>query len=67
MEINANGLRRSVGYPNASSWRLSKLYKLTTIISSDTPDPHNLVEGAVRQAGQLAADWRIAGTSKLMM
>lgn len=65
VEINANGLRRSVGYPNAQIWNLSKRYKLTTIISSDAHDPRNLVDGAVRQAEQLAADWGITVTPKL--
>lgn len=65
VEINANGLRRSVGYPNAKIWQLSKRYKLTTIISSDAHDPRDLVDGAVRQAEQLAADWGIAVTPKL--
>ena len=65
VEINANGLRRSAGYPNAKIWQLSKRCKLTTIISSDAHDPHDLVDGAVRQAEQLAADWGITVTPKL--
>ena len=65
VEINANGLRRSVGYPNAQIWELSKRYELTAIISSDAHDPRNLVDGAVRQAEQLAADWGITVTPKL--
>ena len=40
-------------------------YELTAIISSDAHDPRNLVDGAVRQAEQLAADWGITVTPKL--
>lgn len=65
VEINANGLRRPTGYPNAEIWKLSRHYKLTTIISSDAHNPAALIDDAVRKAEQLADAWGITITEKL--
>lgn len=67
VEINANGLRRPTGYPNREIWMLSKKYKLTTIISSDAHDPRCLVDDAVHQAEQMAAEWGIEITPALKL
>ena len=66
VEINANGLRRSSWLSERPDLGTQpKRYELTAIISSDAHDPRNLVDGAVRQAEQLAADWGITVTPKL--
>lgn len=64
VEINANGFRQGLAYPNPHALELSKEYRLTYLINADAHEPQYLVE-PVLQLERYAASLGISVTPVL--